>query len=120
MIRGVKFVSIPVRNQDTALAFYTDKLGFTVATDQPMGEQRWIELRIAGAETRVVLFTPPGHEDRIGSFSNVTFVADNVERTYEELVARGVSFKGPPKRDSWGTSALFSDEDGNVFVLSSK
>jgi len=43
MIRGIKFASIPVTDQDRALAFYTEKLGFRVATDQPFSdEQRWI------------------------------------------------------------------------------
>ena len=94
MIKSVKFVSIPVKDQDKALEFYTKGLGFNIATDQPMGpgQQRWIELRIPGADTRLVLFTPKGHEDRIGSFSNVTFVADDVQKTYDELAARGVEF----------------------------
>jgi len=52
MIRGLKFVSIPVRNQDASLKFFTEKLGFKVATDQPFSDkQRWIELRIASAPT---------------------------------------------------------------------
>ena len=60
MIKGIKFVNIPVADQSRALAFYTEKLGFTVATNQPMGPggQRWIELKIPGADTRVSLFTP--------------------------------------------------------------
>ena len=59
MIRGVKIVSIPVRNQDVALKFYTEKVGFKVATDQPFGPgQRWIELLIPGADTTLALFTP--------------------------------------------------------------
>ena len=54
MIRGVKLVSIPVSNQDVSLKFYTEKMGFKVATDQPMGPgQRWIELSIPGAETAI-------------------------------------------------------------------
>lgn len=68
----------------------------------------------------MVLFTPPGHETRIGTFSNVTFMSDNVEKTYEDLSARGVQFQQPPKKEHWGTSAIFQDSDGNVFVLSSK
>jgi predicted enzyme related to lactoylglutathione lyase len=121
MIRGVKFVSIPVTDQDRALEFYTNKLGFKIMTDQPMGPgMRWIELGIAGAETRVVLFTPPGHENRIGGFSNIAFFTDNVERTAEELKAKGVEFVQPPKKESWGTSAIFRDPDGNQFVMSSK
>ena len=47
MIRGLKFVSIPVRNQDASLKFFTEKLGFKVATDQEFSPtQRWIELLI--------------------------------------------------------------------------
>ena len=120
MIKAVKFVSIPTRDQDRALAFYTEKLGFRVVTDQPMGDQRWIELRIPGAETGFVLFTPTGHEDRIGGFMNMAFTADDVQKTWEELSARGVEFVQPPKTESWGTSAIFKDPDGNSFVLSSK
>ena len=52
MIKGVKFVSIPTRNQDEALRFYTEKLGFRVVTDQPFDDkQRWIELRIGSSES---------------------------------------------------------------------
>jgi predicted enzyme related to lactoylglutathione lyase len=121
MIKAVKFVSIPVKEQSHALDFYTKKLGFQILTDQPMGGgQRWLELSILGAETKVVLFTPPGHETRIGTFSNVTFMTDNVEKTYEELSARGVHFEQLPKKEQWGTSAIFQDLDGNIFVLSSK
>lgn len=122
MIKAVKFVSIPVSDQDRALTFYTDTLGFSVATDQPMGpgQQRWIELRIPGADTRVVLFTPDGHADRVGSFQNVTFVADSVEKTHDELASRGVEFSQPPTTQPWGTFAVLKDPDGNQFVLSSK
>ena len=119
MIRRVKFVSIPVKDQDKALAFYTEKLGFAIQTDQPMGPgQRWIELGIPGAETDVVLFSPEGHEDRIGGFMNLSFSSDNVEKTYDELKAKGVEFTKPPKKEPWGTFAMFKDPDGNQFVLS--
>lgn len=119
MISHVKFVSIPVKDQDLALDFYVTKLGFKVATDQAFGSQRWIELRIPRAETRVVLFTPEGHEARIGTFSGVSFSCDDVRETFEEMKARGVTFTQGPKTESWGTSALFQDLDGNAFVLSS-
>jgi catechol 2,3-dioxygenase-like lactoylglutathione lyase family enzyme len=47
MIKQIKFISIPVADQNRALDFYTEKLGFTIITDQPFDEkQRWIELRI--------------------------------------------------------------------------
>jgi predicted enzyme related to lactoylglutathione lyase len=122
MIKGIKFVNIPVGDQGRALAFYTEKLGFTIATDQAMGPagQRWIELRIPGAETRVSLFTPPGHEDRIGTFVPLSLWADDVVATYEVLSARGVEFVAPPKQEPWGTSVIFKDPDGNQLHLGSR
>ncbi len=120
MITMVKFVGIPVSDQDRALKFYTEQLGFEIATDQPMGPgQRWIELRIAHSQTRVVLFTPEGHEDRIGTFFNGSLACDNVEATHRQLSARGVEFVEPPTKQPWGTFAKFRDPDGNTFVLSS-
>ena len=47
MIKAVKFVSIPVRDQDRALAFYTEKLGFTVLTDQPFDPEACAMLRVS-------------------------------------------------------------------------
>jgi predicted enzyme related to lactoylglutathione lyase len=119
MIKQVKFVSIPVKDQTRALNFYTEKLGFTIITDQPFdGKQRWIELRIPRAETRVVLFTPEGHEDRVGSFVGVSFDCDDLEKTYAELAAAGVSFDGPLQRQPWGTFVKLIDSEGNTFVVS--
>ncbi len=121
MITHVKFVSIPTRDQDRALAFYTGKLGFEVLTDQPFDDsQRWIELGIGGSDTRFVLFTPKGQEDRIGTFFNGALACDDVEATYRELKERGVEFDGEPQKQPWGTFALFKDPDGNQFVLSSR
>ena len=120
MIKAIKFASIPVRDQDRALAFYTEKLGFRVITDSPFdGTQRWIELGLPRAETKLVLFTAPGQEAMIGGFMNVTFMADDVEATAREMKAKGVEFTREPQKADWGTSAVFRDPDGNQFVLSS-
>jgi predicted enzyme related to lactoylglutathione lyase len=121
MIRGVKFVSVPVRDQDAALKFYTEALGFRVTTDQPFNDQqRWIELAIPGAETGFVLFTPPGQEDRVGSFQPMSLWTDDVFATAEQLKKKGVRFTAEPKKESWGTSAIFEDPEGNKFVLGSR
>jgi predicted enzyme related to lactoylglutathione lyase len=120
MITHVKFIGIPTRDQPRALKFYTEQLGFEVATDQPFDDkQRWIELRIANSPTRVVLFTPQGQEDRIGTFFNGSLACDDVEATYRQLSQRGVEFTGEPQKQPWGTFAMFKDPDGNQFVLSS-
>ena len=121
MIRGVKIVSIPVRNQEVALKFYTEKIGFKVATDQEFGPgQRWIELLIPGDDTALALFTPEGHEDRIGGFQPVTFWCDDVFATARMFQSKGVELAEEPKKAVWGTMAKFKDPDGNEFVFSSR
>jgi len=88
MIKQVKFVSIPVADQNRALDFYTEKLGFTIITDQPFDEkQRWIELRIPKADTRVVLFTAEGEQKRIGSFMNMRSNPASRRRTQKTFAA---------------------------------
>jgi predicted enzyme related to lactoylglutathione lyase len=121
MIRGIKFIAIPVSDQDAALKFYTEALGFKVTTDQPFTEkQRWIELMIPGAETGLSLFTPEGQEDRIGKFQSISYWCDDVFATAKVLASRGVVFTKEPKNEVWGSAAVFKDPDGNQFVLSSK
>jgi len=121
MIRGIKFVGIPVRNQDAALKFYTEKLGCKVVTDQPFTDkQRWIELLIPGADSGLALFTPEGHEKRIGEFQSVSFWCDDVFATAKVLKSKGVQFAVEPKKEVWGSTAIFKDADNNQFVLSSK
>lgn len=120
MIRGVKFVSIPVSDQDRALSFYTDVLGFKLLTDQPFSpEQRWLELGIPGVETRLVLFKF-GDTLKPGGMQNLTFWTDDVEATARVLKAKGVGFVREPTRHDYGVTAAFKDLDGNIFGLSSK
>lgn len=117
----VSLVSVPVRNQERALIFYTEKLGFKLETDAAFEEgKRWIELSSPDGDTRVALFTVSGQEDRIGTFSNVVFSCDDVQKVYEVLKSRGVEFAEVPKKQPWGgTIATFKDVDGNTFCLSS-
>jgi predicted enzyme related to lactoylglutathione lyase len=107
-----------VSDQDRALRFYTEKLGFALKLDTPFeGGMRWIELQIPGAETGIVLFTPKGQEDRVGQFVNTSLWTDDLEGTYEELKGKGVEFTTPPTKQHWGSYAMFKDPDGNSFVL---
>ena len=121
MIKAVKFVTIPAADQDRALEFFTEKLGFAVATDQPYSEdQRWIELRIPGADTGLVLFDMDRGADPELKMTGISFVTDDVRATYADLKARGVEFVQGPEEADWGTAAVFKDPEGNVFVLSSR
>jgi predicted enzyme related to lactoylglutathione lyase len=119
MIRKLKFVSIPVRDQDRAVDFYVNTLGFALVTDQPMGPgQRWIEIRPPKGDAGLALFTPPGREDQVGTFLGISLECDDVQKTYDELRARGVEFTKPPKTESWGVAAIMQDSEGNQLVLS--
>ena len=121
MIRGIKIVSIAVSNQDVSLKFYTEQVGFKVATDQPFdGKQRWIELSIPGCDSHLALFTPEGFENRIGGFQPVTFWTDDVFATAAQLKSRGVELAAEPRKEVWGSMAIFKDPDGNEFVFSSR
>lgn len=121
MIKRIKFIGIPVANQDRALQFYTEKLGFRILTDQQFSEkQRWIELSIPGAETGITLFTPDGHEDRVGTFVNTSWEVDDIDKTYAELQSKGVEFAGPPQKQHWGSFLMMKDSEGNQIVLASR
>lgn len=121
MIKRIKFLGIPVRDQDRALRFYTEKLGFRILTAQEFNDkQRWIELSIPGADTGISLFTPDGHENRVGTFVNTSWEVDNIEKTYEDLLAKGVEFAGPPQKQPWGTFVIMKDSEGNQIVLGAR
>jgi len=66
-----------------------------------------------------ILFTPEGHEDRIGTFFNGSFQCDDVDYCYRQLSERGVDID-PPEKQPWGTFCRFRDPDGNSFILSSR
>src|SRR4051794_2487138 len=114
MFKRIKFTTVYVQDQDRALAFYTAKLGVQVFTDQSMGESRWIELQIPGAETLLVLWKQKEHT--AGQMPAVVFVTANVEKTYEELRGRGVEFTQPPAKQSWGEFAMLKDSEGNLVM----
>lgn len=63
------------------------------------------------------LFTPPGQEDRIGTFTGVSWECDDVEKTHRELAAKGVEFVKPPQKQPWGVMAILKDSEGNQIVL---
>lgn len=120
MTLRVDKVSISVSDQERALRFYRDVLGFEVTRDAPFGEgHRWLEVRAPGQNISIVLFTAPGQEGRVGTFQHVLFTAPDVKAAYEALKAKGVVFTLPPKQEPWGISAVFQDVDGNSFSLAS-
>lgn len=120
-ISNVQSVTIYVRDQDAAVDFYMNKLGFEVRNDQPFGEgTRWIEVAPPGGQTVIILAKGYGEwdESKIGKFTRMVLSTDDCSATYEELTARGVKFTEKATPQPWGmVQALFEDQDGNGYVL---
>ena len=115
MIKNIRVTGVSVSDQDRALEFYTNKLGFETRADISVGDYRWIEVVPPGAETALVL--EPG-QGTIGTFTSVVFATDDMQATYEQLRSRDVHFTEEPTKQAWGgIQAQFVDPDGNTFVL---
>jgi predicted enzyme related to lactoylglutathione lyase len=114
MLKRIKFTTVPVQDQARALEFYSKKLGLRVFTDQAMGDSRWIELQVPGADTLLVLYKRGQHPEEPPA---IVFEADNVKATYEELKSRGIEFVEPPKKAPWGEHAIFKDSEGNLVLF---
>jgi uncharacterized glyoxalase superfamily protein PhnB len=123
-----------VHDQDEALAFYTEKLGFEVRADvtlPEMGGFRWLTVGPAGQDDfSVVLMAIPGApvmdedsaaqvRDLMGKgFAGTVFLTtDDVRASYEELKARGVEFTEEPEERPYGIDSGFRDPSGNSFRL---
>ncbi|GAC1528289.1 MAG: glyoxalase superfamily protein [Chloroflexota bacterium] len=121
MISAVRSVGLYIGDQDRAKEFWTNTMGFELLQDTPMGEDfgggRWIEVTPPDKNIILVLFTQDEARGQIGTFSNVIFTADDIEKTYEELRSRGVEFAEPPTKQFWGWWAVFKDPDGNSYGL---
>ena len=132
MIQRMSFGSVFVRDQDVAIDFYVNKLGFELTRDETLPHGfRWVTVRPKGqTELQLILFKPTvgkklGEDDvaRIyelmdkGAFGAGVFETADCQRTYEELTGRGVEFLSPPKQQFYGTEAVFKDPFGNWFSL---
>lgn len=124
----INIASVLVDDQEKALKFYTEVLGFVKKVDVPAGEYRWLTVvspeQPDGPE---LLLEPDAHpaakqykqalvEDGIPLTS---FAVDDVEREYERLTAAGVKFTQGPVRMGPVTVAVFDDTCGNLIQITS-
>jgi len=120
----VKVLSVPVRDQEKALKFYTDKLGFVKKVDVPLGADRW--LTVVSKEEQdgpeVLLEPAPNHFEPAKTYQNALFEAgipytqfnvDNIQQEYERLVSLGVDFSVKPTEMGTVKIAVFNDTCGN-------
>ena len=120
----VKIISIPVLDQEKALQFYTQKLGFIKKVDLPLGEDRWLTLVSPEEQDgpEVLLEPAPNHFEPAKIYQKALFEAgipytqfnvDHVEQEYERLVNMGVEFSVKPTEMGTVKIAVFNDTCGN-------
>jgi predicted enzyme related to lactoylglutathione lyase len=126
MLTGVGTITVQVRDQDEALQFYTEKLGWEMRVDMPMGPgQRWLEVAPAGAHTRILLYkaTPeqPGAESyeaalaKIGHSTGLVLEVEDIVGTFATLKERGVTIVDEAVEQPYGWYGTFADQDGNTY-----
>ena len=133
MIR-IAYAGVWVHDQDEALAFYTEKLGWEVRADvtvAELGNFRWLTVGPVGQPDVAVVLNaipdPPvmdaGAAEQVRSLmakgwaGNVLLTTDDVQASYEELAARGVEFVEEPEERPYGIDSAFRDPSGNQFRL---
>ena len=133
MINKLSVSTIWVMDQNEALRFYTEKLGFVIRADFTHGDYRWLTV---GLESQPdiefqLAVVEPSHaltQEEVecltqlvaaGKLGTGPWKTDNCQQTYEMLSARGVEFIQPPTDRPYGIiEAVFKDNSGNIMVLS--
>jgi catechol 2,3-dioxygenase-like lactoylglutathione lyase family enzyme len=137
MIRRMSHACFYVLDQERAKEFYTDRLGFELRNDVRMGGEfegagegfRWLtvgppdqpDVEIILADPRMGNDAESAEQIRAlvakGAMGTGVMVTDDVQKTYEELSARGVAFTQEPATRPYGVEAIFRDDSGNWFSL---
>jgi catechol 2,3-dioxygenase-like lactoylglutathione lyase family enzyme len=118
-ITKVGTVIVPVADQDRALAFYTEKLGFEQRADMPYGRgDRWVEVAPAGAATSIALI-PPREGEETGVDTRVAFATEDIDADHSELRDRGVDVDAEVMRMGEPIPPMFflRDQDGNTLLI---
>ncbi len=122
----LKFVSVMVRDQEAALHFYTNVLGFEKMADLPMGEYRWLTVTspdgIAGVELVLEpLGFPPARDYQQAMFEAgipaLALITRDIQTDYDRLTKLGVKFRGEPQNMGAITAVIFEDTCGNLVNL---
>lgn len=122
----IKFVSLTVKDQEAALQFYTQVLGFTKMADIPLGEYRWLTVVSPDGIEGVELVLEPLAFEPARIYQKALFeagvpanalITSNIEADFAQLKAKGVIFRGEPASQGPITNVLFEDTCGNLINL---
>jgi len=125
----INLASVLVEDQDAALAFYTEKLGFIKKTEIPLGEARWLTVVSPEDPDGVELVLEPSDHPAVRPFKAAlvedgipftSFAVDDVHAEYERLQALGVRFTQKPLDMGSVTTAVFDDTCGNLIQIAAQ
>ncbi|WP_198535452.1 VOC family protein [Streptomyces caatingaensis] len=123
---SIHVTSVFVDDQEKALDFYTDKLGFEKKTDIPMGEARWLTVVSPAARDGVELLLEPDAHPVARQYKEglvadgipaTSFAVDDIHAEHERLTGLGVEFTQPPTAMGPVTTAVLDDTCGNLIQL---
>ena len=121
----IALISLVVQDYDEAIAFYTEKLSFTLEEDTVLTkEKRWVRVAPPGQGSCQLLLAKAANDTQLASVGNQTggrvflfLYTDDFWRNYREMNEKGVQFIRPPKEEPYGTVAVFQDLYGNLWDL---
>ena len=125
MTQHLGALALLVHDYDSAIAFYVDKLGFTLAEDSDLGGgKRWVRVAPPGAQETSLLLAravTPEQAARVGDQTGgrvfLFLRTDDFARDHARMAARGVTFVRPPRQEAYGWVAVFADLYGNLWDL---
>lgn len=124
MNQQIAALALLVRDYDEAIAFYTEKLGFDLVEDTPLGpEKRWVLVGLPGGGTRLLLAKASNEEqaarigDQTGRRVFLILHTDDFWRDHKALTGHGITFREEPREEPYGTVVVFEDLYGNLWDL---
>jgi uncharacterized glyoxalase superfamily protein PhnB len=133
MIDSIGGMVVIVSDQQKAIEFYTQKLGFELKSDIPFGNSsaeglRWVEVAPKTSQSTISLMIPnpvmmsdgveiEAIKKSIGAETGIWFYSNNIQSTYEELKGKGVDITTPEKQEWGGVMSKVKDQDGNSFSI---
>ena len=119
-ISKVGVVVVPITDQERAIEFYVDALGFEKRADVPFGDgYRWVEVAPAGADTTIAIVPPPPGKPAGNVETGIGLHTEDIEAVHADLKARGVDVDDEISRMGDPVPPLFwfRDPDGNVLMV---
>ena len=124
MRQSLATIALVVRDYDEAIAWFTDRLGFKLEHDVPVGKKRWVVVAPRGGTGARLLLARadgPAQEAHIGDQTGgrvfLFLETDDFGRDHAAMTAKGVRFLEEPRREAYGTVAVFEDLCGNKWDL---